>query len=68
MKALPVFFPLKSTIDEAKLAVALNDAGLACKVVRDAKGSVKLSPASDKTCREAIRHFSAGFDAGYFAF
>ena len=68
MKSLPVFFPLQSTIDEAKLSTSLRDAGLACKVKRDAKGSVKLSPESEKTCPEAIRNFVAGFDAGYFAF
>lgn len=68
MKSLPVFHPLRPEIGEDKLAAALKDSAMPCKVVRDGRESVKISPECDKLNRDSIKSFVAGFNAGYFAF
>jgi hypothetical protein len=68
MKALPVFQNLRPEICETKLEAALRESDMPCKVVRDGRESVKLLPANDGLDRVAIKHFVAGFNAGYFAF
>jgi hypothetical protein len=68
MKALPIFESLRPEIDERKLSDALSDANMPCKVMRDGRSSVKLSPTCDKVNPEAVKSFVAGFNAGYFAF
>lgn len=68
MKALPIFQPLPPEVDEAKLADALKESAMPCKVVRDGRSSVKISPECDNLSHVAIKSFVAGFAAGYFAF
>jgi hypothetical protein len=68
MKALPIFQNLRPEIDEMKLAVALSESAMPCKVVRDGRSSVKISPTCDKVNPEAVKQFVAGFVAGYLAF
>lgn len=68
MKSLPLFQQLRPEISESKLEAALKDSAIPCKVVRDGRDSVKLLPENDGVDRVAIKHFVAGFNAGYFAF
>lgn len=68
MKALPIFQSLPPEVDEAKLANALKESAMPCKVVRDGRSSVKISPTCEKINHEAVRHFVAGFASGYLAF
>lgn len=68
MKSLPIFTPFSPSIDEAKLCLALREAGMPCKVKREGRDAVKIRPDSDQIKPEAVLQFAAGFASGYLAF
>ncbi len=72
MKSTPIFSPLPSAICELKLAAALRDSGIACKVARHDRATVKITLPAGTDPREKadsfVETFVAGFAAGYLAF
>ncbi len=68
MKIRPIIQSLIPAIDAEKLSLALSESAMPCKVVRYERSSVKIYPDHPEPNRIAIKSFTAGFSAGYFAF